>query len=66
MRSTGLRAILVATGSRPGDAMGAHPRIKRVPQPITPAREMDALARFHRDVTWTGTIAENGMGPGTP
>jgi hypothetical protein len=27
---------------------------------------MSALRRFHRDTTWTGTIAEGGMGPGTP
>jgi hypothetical protein len=27
---------------------------------------MAALARFHTDVTWTGTIQPGGMGPGTP
>jgi Protein of unknown function (DUF1579) len=27
---------------------------------------MDELARFHRDVSWTGTIVEGGMGPGSP
>ena len=27
---------------------------------------MAALARFYPDVTWTGTIAAGGMGPGTP
>jgi hypothetical protein len=27
---------------------------------------MAALHRFFRDVTWTGSIVENGMGPGTP
>jgi hypothetical protein len=27
---------------------------------------MEDLRRFHRDVTWTGTIHEGGMGPGTP
>ncbi|GAA4759718.1 nitroreductase family deazaflavin-dependent oxidoreductase [Actinomycetospora chibensis] len=37
-----------------------------VPKPITPGEEMAALRRFHRDTTWTGTIAEGGMGPGTP
>jgi hypothetical protein len=37
-----------------------------VPMPITPGAEMDALLRFHPDVTWTGTISENGMGPGSP
>ena len=37
-----------------------------VPRPITPGAEMAALARFYPDVTWTGTIVEGGMGPGTP
>jgi hypothetical protein len=27
---------------------------------------MEALARFHVDVSWTGTIAEGAMGLGTP
>ena len=27
---------------------------------------MEALRRFYKDVTWTGTIHEGGMGPGTP
>jgi hypothetical protein len=27
---------------------------------------METLRRFHNDVTWTGTIHEGGMGPGTP
>jgi Protein of unknown function (DUF1579) len=27
---------------------------------------MAALARFYPDVSWTGTIAAGGMGPGTP
>ena len=40
--------------------------IEVVPQPITPGREMEALARFFGDVTWTGTIVAGGMGPGTP
>jgi len=38
----------------------------RVPRPISPGPEMAALARFFPDVTWTGAIAEGGMGPGTP
>ncbi len=38
----------------------------RVPLPITPGDEMVVLQRFHPDVTWTGTINENGMGPGSP
>jgi hypothetical protein len=37
-----------------------------VPQPVGVEPEMAALARFYRDVTWTGTIHEGGMGPGTP
>jgi hypothetical protein len=40
--------------------------VDTVPRPITPGAEMAALLRFHRDVTWTGTVAEGGMGPGTP
>jgi hypothetical protein len=38
----------------------------RVPRPTEPGPEMEALRRFHRDVRWTGTISEGGMGPGTP
>ena len=37
-----------------------------VPMPAPPGAEMTALLRFHRDSTWTGSIAEGGMGPGTP
>lgn len=37
-----------------------------VPKPIMPGAEMADLLRFHRDISWTGTIAEGGMGPGTP
>jgi uncharacterized protein DUF1579 len=37
-----------------------------VPRPITPGPQMAALARFYPDVTWKGTIAAGGMGPGTP
>ena len=37
-----------------------------VPQPITAGPEMEALMRFHRDVTWAGRIAPGGMGPDTP
>jgi hypothetical protein len=40
--------------------------VDRVPQPITPGPEMKALRRFCPDVTWTGSIHEGGMGPGTP
>ncbi|HVD29784.1 MAG TPA: hypothetical protein VNC79_14985 [Mycobacteriales bacterium] len=45
--------------ARPGEAA-------RIPMPIAPGAEMAALRRFHQDTTWTGTIAEGGMGPGTP
>lgn len=38
----------------------------RIPKPLVPGREMAALDRFFPDVTWTGTIEEGGMGPGTP
>lgn len=40
--------------------------VTNVPKPITSGPEMEALARFHVDVTWEGTISEGGMGPGTP
>jgi hypothetical protein len=46
--------------------MTIHATVDNVPLPITPGPEMDALARFHADVTWTGTIQAGGMGPGTP
>jgi hypothetical protein len=38
----------------------------QIPKPIEPGPEMEALARFHSNVTWTGTIEEGGMGPGSP
>jgi hypothetical protein len=44
--------------------MSAHDL--RIPQPIVPGPEMDALLRFHRDVTWMGSIEAGAMGPGTP
>ena len=47
-----------ATDTRAGAA--------KVPQPISPGPEMEALGRFYTDVTWKGTIREGGMGPGTP
>jgi hypothetical protein len=37
-----------------------------IPVPAPPGAEMSELLRFHRDTTWTGTITEGGMGPGTP
>ena len=38
----------------------------KVPKPIVPGPEMEALDRFYPDVTWTGTIEAGGMGPGSP
>jgi Protein of unknown function (DUF1579) len=37
-----------------------------VPKPAQPGPPMQALARFHPDISWTGSIQEGGMGPGTP
>jgi hypothetical protein len=37
-----------------------------LPRPRTPGPEMAALDRFYTNVTWTGTIEPNGMGPGSP
>jgi hypothetical protein len=41
-------------------------RVAVVPVPAVVGAEMEALARFHPDVTWTGRIAADGMGRGTP
>jgi Protein of unknown function (DUF1579) len=46
--------------------MNTQIEIDQVPRPIEPGAEMSELARFFRDVRWTGTIVEGGMGPGTP
>ena len=46
--------------------MSASTDVANVPKPVAAGPEMTALARFYRDVTWTGTIHEGGMGPGTP
>ena len=46
--------------------MSASTDVANVPKPVAAGPEMKALARFYRDVTWTGTIHEGGMGPGTP
>ncbi|MEU6379790.1 DUF1579 family protein [Streptomyces sp. NPDC046909] len=40
--------------------------LDRIPQPIAVGPEMDVLARFCRDMTWTGIVEADGMGPGTP
>ena len=55
---------MTATGEGQGP-MGASVAAA-VPQPVGVGPEMAALARFYRDVTWTGAIHEGGMGPGTP
>jgi len=46
--------------------MATRADVVQVPQPIAAGPEMEALARFHSDVTWTGVITADGMGPGTP
>jgi hypothetical protein len=40
--------------------------VERVPKPIVAGQEMQELARFHKDITWTGEIEAGGMGPETP
>lgn len=35
-------------------------------RPMPAGPEMEALRRFHPDVTWTGVIEPGGMGPGSP
>jgi hypothetical protein len=51
---------------RQESVMRARTDIPVIPNPIAAGPEMAALARFHKDVTWTGVIKEGGMGPGTP
>ncbi|WP_345414446.1 flavodoxin domain-containing protein, partial [Pseudonocardia xishanensis] len=48
------------------DTMTTTADPQRVPRPAAPGPETAALRRFHRDVTWTGTISAGGMGPDTP
>ena len=43
-----------------------HTGIALIPRTVEAGEEMEALKRFHRDVTWQGRIEEGGMGPGTP
>ena len=45
--------------------MSGHP-LSTLPLPRTPGPEMTALARFYVDVSWSGTIEPDGMGPGSP
>lgn len=49
----------------PHDALRDEAR-RLVPRPASPGRELAALMEFHVDADWTGTIEENGMGPGSP
>jgi len=37
-----------------------------LPRSAQPGNQMEALAPFYRDWTWTGTIEPGGMGPGSP
>ena len=46
--------------------MSARTGVANVPKPVVAGPEIEALGRFYRDFTWTGTIHECGMGPGTP
>ncbi|MEV0283581.1 DUF1579 family protein [Kribbella sp. NPDC050820] len=41
-------------------------RTDELPRPLQPGPELTALARFHRDVTWTGTIRPGVFGPDSP
>jgi hypothetical protein len=45
--------------------VSGHP-LSTLPRPRTPGPEMTALARFYVDVSWSGTIEPDGMGPGSP
>lgn len=38
----------------------------QLPKSARPGPEVAALAPFYRDWTWSGTIREGGMGPGSP
>ena len=46
--------------------MEAEGALEAIPRPVAVGEEMGALRRFYRDVSWTGTIAEGGMGVGSP
>ncbi|HWC71151.1 MAG TPA: DUF1579 family protein [Actinomycetota bacterium] len=47
--------------------MESRADLDAIPKPIGIGAEMEALRTFCPDaVTWTGTIHEGGMGPGTP
>lgn len=35
-----------------------------IPRPIAAGPEMEVLARFWRDMTWTGVVEADGMGRG--
>ncbi|MGW0758446.1 hypothetical protein ACWD1Y_18565 [Streptomyces sp. NPDC002814] len=40
--------------------------LDKIPRPIVAGPEMAVLARFCRDMTWSGIVEEGGMGAGTP
>jgi hypothetical protein len=40
--------------------------LTQLPHSAVPGPEMEALAAFYRNWTWTGTIEAGGMGPGSP
>ncbi|MGP4051267.1 hypothetical protein [Streptomyces sp. 2A115] len=40
--------------------------LDRIPKPVVEGPEMEVLARFCRDMAWTGIVEAGGMGPGTP
>jgi hypothetical protein len=40
--------------------------LDRIPEPIVAEPEREVLARFCRDMTWTGIVEAGGLGPGTP
>jgi hypothetical protein len=40
--------------------------LDRIPEPIVAGPETEVPARFYRDMTWTGIVEADGMGPGTP
>ena len=46
--------------------MTTNTRTATIPRPVDPGPETAALARFHRDGTWSGIIHAGGMGPDTP
>ena len=52
--------------SNQGGAVATESLVTRVSHPIAPGVEMEELARFFRDVSWTGTIVEKEWGLARP